>query len=110
MRRTFADVPEARATTRSRSSSAIDLKIPEKIFYLPDYPVPKTAAADVAGVLAGKSASEGLDAAPDRVVEMGADEYLRLICEGGLIERYGANGRRTIRCSGSASSTNSTSS
>jgi len=43
----------------------IDLKIPEKIFYLPDYPRAKNAAADVAGVLAGKSASEGLDAAPD---------------------------------------------
>jgi DNA polymerase III subunit alpha len=89
MRELFADVPEACDNTLE-IVKRIDLKIPEKIFYLPDYPVPKTAAADVAGVLAGKSASEGLDAAPDREVEMGADEYLRLVCEGGLIERYGA--------------------
>jgi DNA polymerase-3 subunit alpha len=89
MRELFADVPEACDNTLA-IVKRIDLKIPDKIFYLPDYPVPRTAAADVAGVLAGKSASEGLDAAPDREVEMGADEYLRLVCEGGLIERYGA--------------------
>jgi DNA polymerase-3 subunit alpha len=88
MRELFADIPEACDNTLE-IVKRIDLKIPDKIFYLPDYPVPRTAAADVAGVLAGKSASEGLDAAPDREVEMGADEYLRLICEGGLIERYG---------------------
>ena len=89
MRELFADIPEACDNTLE-IVKRIDLKIPDKIFYLPDYPVPRTAAADVAGVLAGKSASQGLDAAPDREVEMGADEYLRLICEGGLIERYGA--------------------
>ncbi len=89
MRELFADIPEACDNTLE-IVKRIDLKIPEKIFYLPDYPVPSTAAADVAGVLAGKSAASGLDASPDRVVEMGADEYLRLICEGGLIERYGA--------------------
>ena len=89
MRELFADIPEACDNTLE-IVKRIDLKIPEKIFYLPDYPVPKTAAADVAGILAGKSAAEGLDASPDRVVEMGADEYLRLVCEAGLIERYGA--------------------
>jgi len=89
MRELFADIPEACDNTLE-IVKRIDLKIPDKIFYLPDYPVPRTAATDVAGVLAGKSASDGLDAAPDREVEMGADEYLRLICEGGLIERYGA--------------------
>jgi DNA polymerase-3 subunit alpha len=88
MRELFADIPEACDNTLE-IVKRIDLKIPEKIFYLPDYPVPTTAAADVAGILAGKSASEGLDASPDRVVEMGADEYLRLVCERGLIERYG---------------------
>jgi DNA polymerase-3 subunit alpha len=88
MRELFADIPEACDNTLE-IVKRIDLKIPEKIFYLPDYPVPKTAATDVAGILAGKSASEGLDAEPDRVVEMGADEYLRLVCERGLIERYG---------------------
>ncbi|MGA2393576.1 MAG: DNA polymerase III subunit alpha [Candidatus Lustribacter sp.] len=88
MRELFADVPDACDNTLE-IVKRIDLKIPDKIFYLPDYPVPKSAAADVAGVLAGKAAAEGLDASPDRVVEMGADEYLRLICERGLIERYG---------------------
>jgi DNA polymerase-3 subunit alpha len=88
MRALFADVPEACDNTLA-IVKRIDLKIPEKIFYLPDYPVPATAAADVAGVLAGAQAAAGLEAAPDRVVEMSADEYLRLICERGLIERYG---------------------
>jgi len=88
MRELFADVPEACDNTLA-IVKRIDLKIPEKIFYLPDYPVPRSAAADVAGVLAGKAAADGLDAAPDREVEMGADEYLRLICEQGLVERYG---------------------
>jgi DNA polymerase-3 subunit alpha len=89
MRELFADVPEACDNTLE-IVKRIDLKIPEKIFYLPDYPVPRSAAVDVAGVLAGAQAAAGLDAAPDREVEMGADEYLRLVCERGLIERYGA--------------------
>jgi DNA polymerase III subunit alpha len=89
MRELFADVPEACDNTLE-IVKRIDLKIPEKVFYLPDYPVPKTPAEDVAGILAGKLAAAGSDAAPDRVVEMGADEYLRLLCERGLIERYGA--------------------
>jgi DNA polymerase-3 subunit alpha len=88
MRELFADVPEACDNTLE-IVKRIDLKIPEKVFYLPDYPVPKTAAGDVAGILAGAQAAAGLDAAPDREVEMGADEYLRLVCERGLIERYG---------------------
>jgi DNA polymerase-3 subunit alpha len=89
MRELFADVPEACDNT-VEIAKRIDLKIPEKIFYLPDYPVPKTAAEDVAGVLAGRLAEAGNDAAPDRAVEMSADEYLRLLCERGLVERYGA--------------------
>jgi len=89
MRELFADIPEACDNTLE-IVKRIDLKIPEKVFYLPDYPVPKTPAEDVAGILAGKLAAAGSDAAPDRVVEMGADEYLRLLCERGLVERYGA--------------------
>ena len=88
MRELFADIPEACDNTLE-IVKRIDLKIPEKIFYLPDYPVPKSAVADVAGVLAGADAAAGLDADPDRVVEMSADAYLRLVCERGLIERYG---------------------
>jgi DNA polymerase-3 subunit alpha len=90
MRELFADVPEACDNTLE-IVKRIDLKIPEKVFYLPDYPVPKTAADDVAGVLAGALALGGhSEASPERSVEMSADEYLRLLCERGLVERYGA--------------------
>ncbi len=89
MRELFADVPEACDNTLA-IVKRIDLKIPEKIFYLPDYPVPKTPATDVANVLAGSAADAGSDASPDRIVEMNADDYLRLVCEQGLISRYGA--------------------
>ena len=51
MRELFADVPEACDNTLE-IVKRIDIKIPEKVFYLPDYPVPKTPAEDVAGVLA----------------------------------------------------------
>ncbi len=89
MRELFADVPEACDNTLE-IVKRIDLKIPDKIFYLPDYPVPKTPATDVANVLAGSAADLASDASPDRIVEMNADDYLRLVCEQGLIERYGA--------------------
>ena len=88
MRDLFADIPEACDNTLE-IVKRIDLKIPEKIFYLPDYPVPSTPATDVAGVLAGSAADTGTDASADRTVEMSADEYLRLVCEQGLVERYG---------------------
>ena len=89
MRELFADVPEACDNTLA-IVKRIDMKIPERIFYLPDYPVPRTPATDVAGVLAGSAADLGSDASPDRTVEMNADDYLRLICEAGLVARYGA--------------------
>jgi DNA polymerase-3 subunit alpha len=140
MRELFADVPEACDNTLE-IVKRIDIKIPEKVFYLPDYPVPKTPAEDVAGVLAaaavatdaretnfalangvatnGSSANgvaadgfgaDGLWASsaeeratleaatalavseidPNRQIDMSADDYLRLVCEQGLIERYGA--------------------
>ncbi|MBV9440379.1 MAG: DNA polymerase III subunit alpha [Candidatus Eremiobacteraeota bacterium] len=80
MRELFADVPEACDNT-VEIAKRIDIRIPEKVFYLPDYPVPSTAADDTAGVLPAPDA--GAEAAPS------ADEYLRLVCERGLIERYG---------------------
>jgi DNA polymerase-3 subunit alpha len=186
MRELFADVPEACDNTLA-IVKRIDITIPEKVFYLPDYPVPKTAAADIAGVLAGALAAgwgaapngcaamdtastggarngaaaatggEGMrlfvkarsmdvptpddgtlfaaaaitatsgngnvDAAPraglgdggaalvpahesagtefaaqpfaERVVDMSADDYLRLVCEQGLIARYGVERAKT---------------
>jgi DNA polymerase III alpha subunit len=103
MRELFADVPEACDNTLE-IVKRIDIKIPEKVFYLPDYPVPKTAAEDVAGVLIGAVGLErgslgtavaddaaGLfsDIAPGREIAMSAEDYLRLVCERGLTERYG---------------------
>ena len=110
MRELFADVPEACDNTLE-IVKRIDIKIPEKVFYLPDYPVPKTPAEDVAGVLAASAAVADARAGslfpstvptngalaqltaeidPDRQIEMSADDYMRLVCEQGLIERYGA--------------------
>jgi DNA polymerase-3 subunit alpha len=125
MRELFADVPEACDNTLE-IVKRIDIKIPEKVFYLPDYPVPKTAATDIAGVLAGALARAGdsaasaaevgasgqagptngavaaigsngarVNAAAERVIEMSADDYLRLVCEKGLIDRYGSERTQT---------------
>ncbi len=66
MRELFADIPEACDNTLE-IVKRIDIKIPDKVFYLPDYPVPKTDA------LFGPT----------------AEEYLREQCEHGLLERYG---------------------
>jgi DNA polymerase III subunit alpha len=63
MRALFADVPDACDNTVA-IANRIDIKIPEKVFHLPDYPVP--------------------------VKDKSAEEYLRDLCELGLIERYGA--------------------
>ncbi|HEV3088820.1 MAG TPA: DNA polymerase III subunit alpha [Candidatus Elarobacter sp.] len=98
MRELFADIPEACDNTLE-IVKRIDIKIPEKVFYLPDYPVPKTFAEDVAGVLsqtpdvpAEGDSDGGLFAVidPERSVAMSAEDYLRLVCEKGLAERYGA--------------------
>ena len=67
MRELFADVPEACDNTLE-IVKRIDLKIPEKVFYLPDYVVGSAAETDVA---------------------MTADEFLREQCEAGLTARYG---------------------
>ena len=55
MRELFADVPEACDNTLA-IVKRIDIKIPEKIFYLPDYPGAQDAGEDVAGVLAARPA------------------------------------------------------
>ncbi len=93
MRELFADIPEACDNTLE-IVKRIDIKIPKKIFYLPDYPVPKTPAEDVAGVLGASSAPDaapgsmfGLD--PHREIPMSAEDYLRLVCEQGFVARYG---------------------
>jgi DNA polymerase-3 subunit alpha len=103
MRELFADVPEACDNTLE-IVKRIDLKIPEKIFYLPDYPVPKVerrsapGSAPLTPLAWGPHAVGALeltdrDASPggaERTVQLSADDYLRMQCEDGLIERYGA--------------------
>jgi DNA polymerase-3 subunit alpha len=58
------DLPEACENT-VKIADRIDIRIPEKIFHLPEYPVPQEPVA------------------------RSDDEYLREICEQGLHERYG---------------------
>ncbi len=94
MRELFADIPEACDNTLE-IVKRIDIKIPKKVFYLPDYPVPKTPAEDVAGVLGASAASAAaagpmFDVDPHREIPMSAEDYLRLVCEQGFIARYGA--------------------
>ncbi len=63
----WSDFPEACENTR-RIADRIDIRIPEKIFHLPQYPVP-----------------------PDDESPARSDaEYLRELCEAGLTERYGS--------------------
>jgi len=93
MRELFADIPEACDNTLE-IVKRIDISIPEKVFYLPDYPVPKTPAEDVAGVLAAfatpaAAVGEGASVDPGREIAMSAEDYLRHVCELGLTERYG---------------------
>jgi DNA polymerase III subunit alpha len=63
----WSDLPEACENT-VKIANRVDIKIPEKIFHLPQYPVPEEPAE------------------PDRT----AESYLREICEAGLVDRYGA--------------------
>lgn len=90
MRELFADVPEACDNTLE-IVKRIDLKIPEKVFYLPDYPVPKverSVVVQAAGAL--DVGAEPASGGAERTVQLSADDYLRLQCEDGLIARYGA--------------------
>jgi DNA polymerase-3 subunit alpha len=66
MRELWADLPEACDNT-VEIAKRIDIRIPEKIYHLPAFPVPQTAEK-----------------------EKTAEEYLHEVCEHGLIERYGA--------------------
>ena len=60
MRELFADLPEACDNTVA-IANRVDIKIPEKVFHLPDYPV----------------------------AEGSPNAYLRELCEKGLVEQYG---------------------
>jgi DNA polymerase-3 subunit alpha len=65
----WSDLPEACENT-VKIAQRVDIKIPEKIFHLPQYPVPQATPA---------------------VPERSAEEYLRELCEAGLIDRYGTD-------------------
>jgi DNA polymerase-3 subunit alpha len=64
----WSDLPEACENT-VKIAERVDIRIPEKIFHLPEFPVPQTP-----------DAAEKSDAA-----------YLREICEAGLLARYGSD-------------------
>ncbi len=66
MRELWSDLPEACDNT-VRIAERVDIRIPEKVFHLPEYPVPQSAGAP----------------------EKGDADYLREMCELGLLERYG---------------------
>jgi len=72
MAEAWSDLPEACENT-VRIAERVDIRIPEKIFHLPEYPVPQ---------------------APGRPAYSDA-EYLRELCEAGLVERYGAERARS---------------
>jgi DNA polymerase-3 subunit alpha len=73
MRELFADVPDACDNTLE-IVKRIDMKIPQKTFNIPIYPVPVPEPS----------------AQPSLLGEKTPEQYLREICEAGLIERYGA--------------------
>ena len=66
MRELWADLPEACDNT-VEIAKRIDIRIPEKVYHLPAFPVPQIET--------------------DK--EKTAEEYLREVCEQGLVERYG---------------------
>jgi DNA polymerase III subunit alpha len=64
----WSDLPEAIENT-VKIADRIDIRIPEKIFHLPEYDVPPSATA----------------------AEQSAEEYLREVCEVGFVQRYGTD-------------------
>ena len=80
MRELFRDVPDACDNTLE-IAKRIDIRIPEKQFNIPVFPVPAAPADPGVPALL--------------VVEKTPESYLREICEAGLIERYGAERART---------------
>jgi DNA polymerase-3 subunit alpha len=74
MRELWKDLPEACDNTVA-IANRVDIRIPEKIYHLPAFPVPQDEP--------GK--------------EKSAEEYLREVCEQGLIDRYGADRAKNDR-------------
>ncbi len=72
MRELWSDLPEACDST-VEIAKRIDIRIPEKVYHLPAFPVPQDETS----------------------VEKSAEAYLRELCEQGLIDRYGEERVRT---------------
>jgi DNA polymerase-3 subunit alpha len=88
MRALFADVPDACDNTLA-IANRIDIKIPEKQFNIPLYPVPpRERTSEAAPETVAPSSLPVAETSGDG--ERTPEEYLREICEQGLIERYGA--------------------
>ena len=89
MRALFADVPDACDNTLA-IVDRIDIRIPEKQFNIPLYPVPPRDS----GVVPGREAVDAVAATSTAlalalVAERSPEEYLREICDVGLALRYG---------------------
>ncbi len=84
MRRLFADVPDACDNTVA-IANRIDIKIPEKVFHLPHYPVPPLAE-----IRASTTTLKHTAVPPERTEDMTDAEYLEMVCRDGLIDRYGS--------------------
>ncbi len=90
MRQIFADVPEACDNTLA-IADRIDMRIPERSFNIPIYPVPAepTLAAVAESTGNSKLAAPALQAQLGLLGAKSPEEYLRELCEAGLLERYG---------------------
>ncbi|GAC1304532.1 MAG: hypothetical protein NVSMB21_05110 [Vulcanimicrobiaceae bacterium] len=86
MRALFADVPDACDNTLA-IANRIDMRIPEMQFNIPIFPVPAREAPSVAPQPSAPLGQVPL--AQDPLGLRTPDEYLREICEGGLVARYG---------------------
>ena len=100
MRKVFADLPEACDNTLA-IADRIDIKIPERSFNIPVYPVPAMASLTSPRRLAApaRRAGEAITPATAALQESKEqllllpgrtpEEYLRELCEAGLAVRYG---------------------
>ncbi|MDQ2908657.1 MAG: DNA polymerase III subunit alpha [Candidatus Eremiobacteraeota bacterium] len=93
MRELFRDVPDACDNTLA-IAKRIDIKIPEKQFNIPLYPVPQEpptcASIDPQAPLRLRKSDASIAATPEVHPQKSPATYLREVCETGLIARYGA--------------------
>ena len=88
MRELFADVPEACDNTLA-IANRIDIRIPEKQFNIPFYPVPPDAEANANLKTLQIAARLPLLAGATADAPLSDNEYLRYLCRDGLNQRYG---------------------